>query len=102
MIEQRRYARTPVGSSVSFAIKGASDAHAGTARDISLGGMFVETASAAAFGAEVVVRVTLPGTSEELSLPGRVRWVDGSGMGIQFGLLGARETFLITEVGRKA
>jgi hypothetical protein len=62
--------------------------------------MFLETDSPAAFGADVIVHVTLPGRQEALSLPGVVRWVRGGGMGIQFGLLGAVDTHVITELGR--
>jgi type IV pilus assembly protein PilZ len=101
VIEQRRYARTPVGSRLSFTVKGGHDAHPGVARDISLGGVFVETDAPAPFNADVVIRVALPGSTEELTLPGRVRWVNADGMGVQFGLIGARETFLITELTRK-
>ena len=32
------------------------------------------------------------------ALPGIVRWVKPGSMGIQFGLLGARETYAITEL----
>jgi type IV pilus assembly protein PilZ len=32
------------------------------------------------------------------ALPGIVRWVKPGSMGVQFGLLGARETYAITEM----
>jgi DNA-binding NarL/FixJ family response regulator len=35
-----------------------------------------------------------------LLVSGTVRWTSKSGMGLQFGLLGARETYAITEVER--
>ncbi len=38
--------------------------------------------------------------SAALKLPGVVRWVRDGGMGVQFGLLGALETHVITEIGR--
>lgn len=101
MIEQRRYARSPLDCPLSFSVKGRSGAVAGVARDISVGGMFVETDEPAAFGAEVIVHIRLPGATEDAALPGVVRWVRGNGMGVQFGLLGAIETHLITEIGRK-
>ncbi|MDB4946038.1 MAG: hypothetical protein JWP97_5572 [Labilithrix sp.] len=99
-VEQRRYARAPINSPATFSPKGAGAPVQGLAKDISLGGMFLETASPAAFGAEVVVRVVLPGTPGELALPGVVRWIRDGGMGIQFGNLGAKETHVITELGR--
>lgn len=85
----------------SFALKGKTEQTQALAKDISVGGMFVETATPAAFGADVVVHLTLPGSNDPVALPGVVRWVRDGGMGVQFGLLGAVETHLITEIGRK-
>ncbi len=101
MIEQRRYARAPVNSSASFSVKGKAEKYTGFAKDISVGGMFIETTAPAAFGADVVVHVALPGANAPLDLPGVVRWVRDGGMGVQFGLLGAKETHIITEIARK-
>jgi hypothetical protein len=102
VIEQRRYARAPIDSPATFSLKGKpGETQSGLARDISVGGMFVETATPSAFGADVVVHLTLPGADHAMSLPGVVRWVRDGGMGIQFGLLGAVETHVITEIGRK-
>lgn len=100
-IEQRRYARAPVNSPASFSIKGKAERGEGVCKDISVGGMFLETPSPAAFGADVIIQVALPGSNGPLALPGVVRWVRDGGMGVQFGLLGAVETHLITEIGRK-
>ena len=101
MIEQRRYARAPIDVPVSFSVKGKAERMAGQAKDISVGGMFVETATPGGFGADVIIQVQLPGAGESLALPGVVRWVRDGGMGVQFGLLGAIETHVITEIGRK-
>lgn len=101
MIEQRRHARAPINVPVSFAVKGKAEDQSGLGKDISLGGMFVETDQPAPFGSNLMVQLTLPGAEGPLSLPGVVRWVRDGGMGIQFGLLGALETHLITEIGRK-
>jgi type IV pilus assembly protein PilZ len=101
LIEQRRYARTPIDAALSFALKGVDEWRDGIAKDVAIGGMFVETASPADFGAEVRIRVQLPGGRDRFELPGVVRWVRPGGMGVQFGLLGARETHVITEIGRQ-
>ena len=101
MIEQRRYARAPVDSPATFSVKGKPDKTTGLAKDISVGGMFIETTAPAGFGADVIVHVSLPGADTPVSLPGVVRWVRDGGMGVQFGLLGAIETHIITEIGRK-
>lgn len=102
MVELRRHSRVPLETEVVITPKGgaASQGAGGSmahAKDISVGGMFVATAEPLTFGAELTVHVTLPGQAEALVLPGVVRWVRGEGMGIQFGLIGARETHAITE-----
>lgn len=101
MIEQRRYARAPIDVPVSFSVKGKAERMTGKAKDISVGGMFVETPTPGGFSADVIIHVQLPGAEETLALPGVVRWVRDGGMGVQFGLLGAIETHVITEIGRK-
>ncbi len=101
MIEQRRYARVPLDRSATFSIKGETGARPGIAKDIAVGGMFIETATPARFGANVIIHVELPGQDGPVSLPGVVRWVRDGGMGVQFGLLGAVETHTITEISRK-
>jgi type IV pilus assembly protein PilZ len=99
-VELRRFTRATLEQPLEFTI-GSSDTRVqGRSKDISLGGMFVETETPAAFGAEVVIFVALPSDPNQLRLPGIVRWTRPSGMGVQFGLLGARETHLITEVVR--
>ncbi len=70
----------------------------GSASDISLGGMFVESEVAPPFGTNVTIVTRLPGLEGEARLPGIVRWNKPSGFGVQFGLLGARETHAITDL----
>jgi hypothetical protein len=70
----------------------------GVARDISVGGMFVESEVAPAFGVQLTIVVTLPGTAGQFKLPAVVRWAKPGGFGIQFGLLGARETHALTNL----
>ncbi len=98
--EKRRTDRVPIDLPVHFASKGSLDKVPGVSRDISLGGMFIETAFAAPFGAAILVGLTLPGQQAPVLLSGTVRWTSASGMGVQFGLLGARETYAITELER--
>lgn len=103
MIEKRRHARAVIDLPVLFASKGTDAMVQGVGKDISLGGMFVQTETPGAFGSEVVVRVRLRTPTNEqkdFNLPGVVRWVRADGMGVQFGLLGALETHAITELCR--
>jgi hypothetical protein len=103
-VELRRFNRAPLQQALHFTSKGDAGEGApqeGLARDICLGGMFLETATPAEFGAAVVVHVKLPGEKVAFALPAIVRWTRAGGMGVQFQNLGARETFAITEIVRK-
>jgi hypothetical protein len=102
LVELRRFMRTPLDAAVTFSPKNAAEPMVGRAKDVSVGGMFIEVKSASPFGSEVVVRMKLPESKMELMLPGVVRWVGQGGMGIQFGNLGAKETYEITEFVRRA
>ena len=102
MVEQRRSHRAPLDAAVQITRKNGAEATSGIARDVSIGGVFVETVTPLPFGTEVVLHLRVPSQKEELLLPGVVRWTRQDGMGVQFGLLGARETHVITEIVRKA
>jgi type IV pilus assembly protein PilZ len=99
VVDLRRYQRAPIDVPVEFVAKGSSERVGGHAKDISLGGMYVLTTTPLGFGVEVVVHLTLPGHKAPFALPAVVRWSrQGDGMGLQFGLIGARETHAITEL----
>jgi type IV pilus assembly protein PilZ len=68
--------------------------------DLGIGGLFVECEEHAAFNTSVCVVIEWP--SGPLRLPGIVRWHNDHGMGVQLGLLGARETHAIAEMLAKA
>lgn len=103
MVEQRRSVpRATLNQQLTFKRKGADEKLNGVGRDISVGGMFIETESPVPFNAEIVILTELPGERVPLSLPAVVRWTKPGGMGVQFGLLGARETHVITELTRHA
>lgn len=101
MVEQRRSHRSPLDATVNVTRKGSDEAASGEAKDVSVGGMFVETMTPFPFNTEVIVHVRLPGYKDELAMPATVRWTRDDGMGLQFGLLGARETHALTEIVRK-
>lgn len=94
MQELRHFPRKPVRAPVAVVGPGGARLE-GHSRDLSVGGMFVEAASSFPFGTEVRVEVALPLVGRA-SLPAVVRWVTREGLGLQFGLLGARETHAIT------
>jgi type IV pilus assembly protein PilZ len=95
--DKRVHPRVVVDLTVSCEPKDAP-AFTGLARDISVGGMFVETSGSMAFGGELTIVVRLPGMKTDSRLPGVVRWVKPGGFGVQFQLLGARETHALTEL----
>ena len=72
----------------------------GRAMRVSLGGLFIETMTHMAVGEDLVVRLPIPDRIQWILVPGTVRWTNPSGMGVQFGLLRARETHAILEIER--
>jgi len=84
---------TPVSCEV-----GNGTTFAGMAKDISIGGMFVESTEVVPFGTEISIVGRFAGTKADLRLPGVVRWAKPDGFGVQFGSLGARETHAISQL----
>lgn len=99
MTDLRRTPRVPLQKTVEFVSQNdeVPVRMEGLARDISLGGMFIETEVPCAEGERMTIHLTLPEGRHELSLPAVVRWTSREGMGVQFGLLGARDTHEITQ-----
>ncbi len=97
MQEKRVHPRAPVNLDVVCELADA-DAFSGVAKDISVGGMFVESEAAPSFGTQLTIVITLPGTNGEVKLPAIVRWAKPTGFGVQFGLMGARATHAITNL----
>ena len=94
--KRRNHTRKPIRAAVTFVDQASKSRIPGEANDLSLSGLFIATHRPAPFGSNVAIRITLPGQDRELLLPGVVRWVRvGKGMGVQFGLLGARDTHAI-------
>jgi len=75
--------------------------HLGHSRNISLGGMFVETAQALPVQTTIQVRFRVPTQPEPIDVTGEVRWVEAggvgqlSGMGIRFHGLRARDVWAL-------
>ena len=74
---------------------------AGSVRDIGIGGAFVESSEPLAFGTELVLVAQLTDRGAVLRLPAIVRWVRPDGFGVQFGLLGARETHALAQLSNR-
>lgn len=95
--DKRQHPRKVIEADVGFQVKGGERADA-RCRDVSLGGMFIETPSALPYGTAVRVFLRLPGLKDEVAVDSIVRWSKPDGMGVQFGVMGARETHALTEL----
>jgi len=91
----RRHSRWPVELPVRFAVGNAGPTEAMCA-NLSLGGMFVHTDVPVPHGQSVRVWLTLP-ENTPIMLSGIVRWTSGGGIGIQHELLGAHDTYTLSE-----
>ncbi len=74
----------------------------GMTRNISLGGVFVESEHRFAFGARVSVRFSIPTQEEPVEVEGHVRWTEAEegvprGFGIQFEGLRARDVWALNK-----
>ena len=99
MAEQRKHHRVPVSFKVTCILDEANQFE-GVARDLSVGGLFIESERALAFGTPLTI-VTTSLAARELRLPSVVRWAGPGGFGIQFGLLGAYATHVIVDLVKK-
>ncbi len=97
MQDKRVHPRVSVETQVSCEPRAGAPV-SGMAKDISIGGMFIEATEIIPFGTEITIVGRFPGAKAELRLPAIVRWAKPSGFGVQFGSLGARETHAISEL----
>jgi PilZ domain len=100
MHEKRAHSRSVIRIAVTCTTDGGA-AISGVSRDISTGGMYVESSDIPAFGTKIGLKLDAPGL-HTLVIPGIVRWTKPDGFGVQFQLLGARETHALAELVRKA
>jgi hypothetical protein len=90
---QRAYERFPIRLDVTVVHAGAE--HATVSRNVSLGGMFLETADSSAlpFGGVVTLRFRIPTLKEDTSTEATIRWKQPDGIGVQFASLRALEVW---------
>ena len=96
--EKRLFPRKTVDLEALVFVEGAAGPVPGRCRDISIGGVYVVTQAKAAFGHKVELQVDIPGTRETVIIAALVRWGGPDGLGLQFGLLGAKETHAIAKL----
>ena len=100
MTDKRQHQRAELTIDVVVQLKDGSSVPARSS-DVSQGGMFLASDAGLAFGTEVTIVCPLP-RLENARLPGIVRWTKPGGFGVQFGLLGARETHALGQLVRSA
>ena len=94
--DKRVYKRQPIATPVVL-VSGETRTD-GIAKDISLGGMFIETAGPLPYGTRFVVEIKLRALQELSKIDAIVRWAGPNGMGVQFGSLRAKETWAINQL----
>lgn len=99
MTEQRKHHRVSVHLEVAC-VPAEGEAFSAVVKDISLGGVFVESDRRPGFAAPLTL-VLAGVAARELRLPAVVRWSQGHGFGVQFGLLGAYATHAIVDLMKK-
>ena len=97
----RRYER-----SVAIDFKHESTTYTARTRNISLGGVFIETEQALPFGARVTLKFPVPTQVEPIEVEGQVRWLemeDGRlrGLGVRFEGLRARDVWALNKFFEK-
>jgi uncharacterized protein (TIGR02266 family) len=93
----RRYERNVP---IDFTYQGSS--FSGRTRNISLGGVFIETEERLPFGARVTLSFRVPTQAEAINVDGQVRWLeidDGRlrGIGVRFDGLRARDVWALNK-----
>jgi hypothetical protein len=99
--EKRRHPRKEVRIPVAFQLGDGRRIEA-ISRDMSIGGMFVLTDTLAPFASSIPVELMVPGAKQPIRVTATVRWTESDGMGVQFGLMGVRDTHSLTELLRPA
>lgn len=99
MHEKRAQSRSVIRIAVACTTEGGATL-TGMSRDMSTGGIYIESAEIPAFGTKIGLKLDAPGL-HDITLPGIVRWTKADGFGVQFQLLGARETHALAEIVRK-
>lgn len=91
MTENRKHPRKIIEAELTFQVGDGPPTQA-QYRDVSLGGMFIETPDPLPYGAKLRLTLPLPGLPAPAIIDATVRWRKPTGMGVQFGVMGARET----------
>jgi type IV pilus assembly protein PilZ len=97
--ERRKHVRKRVNIATTVRVREGAEQQA-VLLDMSLGGGFLELDPAPPFGTPMELRFEIGGLA--IVTTATARWSKARGVGVQFGLFGARETYAITEALAKA
>lgn len=100
MEEKRRHERVEFRIPVTCTQSGGPSVE-GAIVDLSVGGVFIEAPASPRYGTRIVIHADLPG-APGLALAAIVRWTKPEGFGVQFGLLGAKETHALAAIVSRA
>jgi type IV pilus assembly protein PilZ len=78
--------------------EGQSEAIDAVCQDLSIGGGYLLLVATVSFGTKLLV--TLHVGNDEIAMQAIVRWVGADGFGVQFGLMGAKETHVLAQIMR--
>jgi hypothetical protein len=98
MMTERALTRFALNAPIEFNLWEPRKIYFGFARDISIGGAFIETAFPAPPASDMVMRMWPWGWGEEAVVAGVVRWRGAAGMGVQFVSVGPREARAIRDL----
>jgi len=91
---QRKQTRYDRKIEVSVAL-GGGEAKTAFTRNMSLGGLYLESADRPALGSRAQLKFRIPTQKDPIDVGGTVRWVDGAGFGVQFDGLRARDVYAL-------
>lgn len=94
--ERRRHPRVQVNLSAEAETTG-GERFDGYVNDLSVGGAFIATEASPAVGTKLSLTVHMP-DGKPLVVDGTIRWIKPDGVGVQFGLMGVRETYAVGEL----
>jgi hypothetical protein len=97
--EKRQHLRKPFPTFVDFVAEGRS--YREFTRDISDGGVFIETSTPFSVGKQVVMTFAFPDSSNHLKVGGRIARVEDAGVGIQFNTDSLLETLTIRSLSKR-
>lgn len=67
----------------------------GMTRNLSLGGVYIESDEKVPYGAKLQIRLAVTTQKEAIEVGGQIRWVEPGGFGVQFDGLRARDVWAL-------